>query len=340
MILKRIRIRNFRNYKEYTASFSPGINLIVGGNGVGKTNLLEAVFMTLEGKTLRAVDMAETIREGEAEAVIEADYGNRLESSSMVRILSEGDTKKELVKGLRGVAFIPEYLELIKGGPEWRRRYLDETLVGLKPAYKETLREYARVLKQRNEAIRMVRKGIADTENIRFWNELLLRKGMEIVEERGEVLRRIERVLDEESRLWGWRSMKVGYFTSMITGEDSWERNRNKLGKIEEAEIRRGTTLMGPHRDEIVIYADGRNLRRIASQGEQKMASMLCVFAKGKMYREEGKEVILLLDDCFTELDGKNRRRLGEYIRGWDQVLATSTDEVEEVKADRLIMIG
>lgn len=340
MILRRIRVRNYRNYEDYSAEFSPGINFIVGGNGVGKTNLLEAVFLTIEGKPMRSGEMAEVIREGAEEAVVEAEYGDGFLKRSTVRIGIEGETKKELVTGIKPVDFTPEDIEIIRGGPENRRKYLDETVMGLKPAYKEILREYARTLRQRNEAIKMVRKGLGSREGIRFWNEMLVRYGLEIVRERKEILKRMEMSFKEEGELLGWKSMEARYFTSMMINEEDWEINKKRLERMEEAEIRRGTTLVGPHRDEVIFYLDGRNLRRMASTGEQKMAAMLCVFVRGRIYQQEGKETILLLDDCFTELDGKNRSRLGNYVRGWSQVLVTSTDELEEVEANKLIFLG
>lgn len=340
MILRRIRVRNFRNYVDYSAEFSPGINFIVGGNGVGKTNLLEAVFLTIEGKPMRSGEMAEVIREGAVESVVEAEYGDGFLKRSTVRIGIERDAKKELVTGIKSVTFMPEDIEIIRGGPENRRKYLDETVIGLKPAYKEILREYAKTLRQRNEAIKMVKKGLRGREGIRFWNEMLVRNGLEIVRERKEILKRIETSLNEEGELWGWKSMEARYFTNMTIGEEAGELNRRKLEKMEDAEIRRGTTLVGPHRDEVIFYLDGRNLRRMASTGEQKMAAMLCVFVRGRIYQQEGKETILLLDDCFSELDGKNRSRLGNYVRGWNQVLVTGTDELKEVEVKNLIFLG
>lgn len=338
-MLSRLVLKNFRNYRDYEADFGPGLNLIVGDNGVGKTNLLEAVFLLLEGRSFRTAGPGEMISHGEEEGFVEGRFDGGGGRQVKVVLSKEGETVKKTRAETRAISFVPEDVFLVKGNPEWRRRFIDQLLRSLKPHYGELIREYGHVLRQRNQALKMVRRELWKKEDIRNWNLLLVRRGMEIVRERREALQLLEKGLNREVMEWGMGKVEIKYYSNMAS-EDERE-NLDRLERMEEAELRKGTTLLGPHRDEMIFLLGGRNLRREGSQGEQKVFCLAGKMTQADIIREHtGKKIILLMDDCYSELDEVNRRRISASLRRWEQVLATSTERVEGVEADRVIEIG
>lgn len=338
-LLFRLRLSNFRNYGEYEALFSPGLNLVIGRNGIGKTNLLEAVFVLVEGKSFRAAGTKEMIRHGEREAVVEGEFDGENRKRVKVVLAREGETARREPPGIGAVSFVPEDIFLVKGNPEWRRRFVDDLIRSLKPAYVELLREYANILRQRNESLRMFKKGMLGRSGIRSWNLLLVRKGMEIVGERKEALNLLERGLNREMGEWGMGRVEIRYYSSLAGMDEGG--NLAVLERMEEAELRRGVTLVGPHRDEMVFLLEGRNLRREGSQGEQKMFSLAAKVTQAGIIRElKGEKTILLMDDCFSELDEVNRGRITETLRGQEQVIATSAEMTSGLEAERVLEIG
>ncbi|MBC7246836.1 MAG: DNA replication/repair protein RecF [Actinobacteria bacterium] len=335
-MIRRIYLENFRNYPEKQVELKPGINLIIGENGTGKTNLLEAVFVLLEGRSPRTADLKEVVRTGEESALVRGWVGEGGEERGETRVEREGEVRRREARGFDAVAYMPDDIYLVKGGPEERRRYLDETVGLVKKGYRELSREYARILKQRNEAIRMVRREVWGRERIRHWNTLLLERGEEITRERMGMAERATRAMKIFASGWGVGEIRTRYYSNMLTtgGEHGGEEkgvggNEEKLRMLEEAEIRRGMTLLGPHRDELFFTYNGESARSRCSQGEQKILSLLLRLAQADIIEEySGRRPVLLLDDCFSELDARNREALLTLLEGWGQVIVTSTDDV------------
>ncbi len=327
-----VRLYNFRNYAGLIQNFEPGLNAVIGSNGRGKTNLLEALFFMLEKRSFRGADAGEIVRKGERQAKVEGTVGERGESQASIIIgVEEGVRAEKTAQDQRAVCFQPDDIWMIKGGPEERRRGLDEVIVGVKRGYRETLREYQRVLKQRNEAVKEIRRGSRGREAMRIWNPLLVDKGMEVVRERRKMLSRMQKEMALLSERWGKGGLEAKYYSSFGEGDEASA--REKMKRMEESEIRRGTTLMGPHRDEVLVFLGGRNLRRECSQGEQKLAVIMWKLAQAEIIRNEtGREVVLLMDDCLSELDAENRSVLLTELERWPQVILTATDAGEELK--------
>ncbi|WP_287155039.1 DNA replication and repair protein RecF [Candidatus Solincola tengchongensis] len=335
-MLVTVRLNNFRNYDEYTINLGPGLNLVLGENGVGKTNLLEAIFFLLEGRSLKGADVQEMIRNGSDEGLVEGRVSGNVEGEGRVVIRKGEETRRKRFENIRAVAFVPDDVFLVKGNPEQRRRFIDDVIRGIKPAYLELLRDYGRVLRQRNHALKIAKKESWRVSDVESWDILLVRQGMEIVKERREALRILSHSLEEVLREWGMGEVEIKYYSSFSS--ESEEENLRRIRRLREAEIRRGVSLSGPHRDEILFYLNGRNIRREGSQGEQKMFCLACKLAQTRIMEElTGKEVVLLLDDCFSELDSRNRMRLAESLKRRWQVLVTSTEEVKELGADRIL---
>jgi DNA replication and repair protein RecF len=339
-VIKSVELYNYRNYDRRKVELKPGINAVIGDNGLGKTNLLEALFFLLEGRSPRGVEAKEVIRWGEENAAVEGLLDVGRESWARINIGSDGVKRKgETERKMGAVCFQPDDVWMLKGGPEARRKQLDELIARIKKGYKETLREYQRILRQRNEAIREARRGRGD--NIESWDPLLVRAAGEIVGARKEFLERLEGAMGEIAARWGLSEVAIRYYSTM--GGEDWEEREalEKLRRAKEVEIRRGSTLLGPHRDEMIFSLGGRNVRRDCSQGEQKITAVMWRLAQGTLYAEsKGVGVILLMDDCLSELDGANRGRILEEMKRWEQVVITATDDSEELGGAERIYLG
>jgi len=329
-VIKRIKLIDFRNYADDEKEFNKGLNVIIGDNGRGKTNLLEAVYFLLQGRSMRTSDVKEMIRKGREEALVKGVLdveGEKEEAAALNR--EEGVIRHRTVDYIDAVFFQPDDIWMIKKGPEGRRAALDEIIKTVKRGYGATLREYQRVLRQRNEAIKLVRKGARGREYMRTWNPLLYRRGREIVEEREKMIGVMEGEMRELAERWGIKEVSIRYYCSME--RENEEKTAKRIRRLEEAEIRRGMTLIGPHRDEILIAAGGRNARRECSQGEQKILVITWKLAQAKVVSEKrGNPILLLMDDCLSELDERNRKRTMKELEGWEQVLVTVTEDSEE----------
>ena len=331
-MIRSIELRDFRNYGHKTVGFEPGINVVIGENGRGKTNLLEAVFLLLQGRSMRTGNVKEMVRDGSQRAVIRGEFF--VEGRIDKRIVIEGSGTmrgRGEVRNLRAVSFQPDDIWMVKGGPEARRRCLDEAIIDLKKGYKETLLEYQRILRQRNEAIKAVRRGKKRREYMRNWNTLLLERGSAITEERIKAAKTMESGMAELGRRWNKGEIKLRYYASLVGDIEGSGKAMEKIEKMEEAEIRRGITLIGPHRDELIFMLNGRNVRRECSQGEQKMMVLMWKLAQARAMEEAaGKRTLLLLDDCLSELDECNRYLLLQEIGAWEQAMVTTTDDSRE----------
>jgi DNA replication and repair protein RecF len=312
--------------------FEPGINVVIGDNGRGKTNLLEALFFLLQGKSMRTSDTVELIRHGDEEAVVEGvfDVGREIKTRAVITRDGKSPAGRK-TEEIQAVSFQPDDIWMVKGGPEARRRYLDEATLEIKRGYKETLREYQRALKQRNEAIRAVRRGAKDKGYMRNWNPLLYRHGSSIVFERTQTTRALKSEMERLGKKWGKGSVELKYYTSMGDSAGDETKTLEKMEKMEEAEIRRGVSLIGPHRDELLIFLAGKNARRECSQGEQKLVTIMWRMAQARLIEEStGRRILLLMDDCLSELDEENRALLMGEFGEWGQVLITATDDMPE----------
>jgi DNA replication and repair protein RecF len=338
-VVKFLKIQNFRNYEKREIKFEPGINTVLGENGRGKTNLLEALFFLLKGRSMRTSDVKEMIRDEEEEAVVEGHFDLGREIVKRVVLSKEGTTERNRGGEEIGVvSFQPDDIWMVKGGPEVRRRCTDEVVLDLKRGYKETMREYQRILRQRNEALKEVRKGLKEKEYVRSWNPLLLEYGKTITDERKAALKGMLEEMGDMGNRWEKGSIEAKYYTTLSEKE---EEVKERLSRLEDLEIRRGISLTGPHRDEILFYMGGRNARRECSQGEQKLLALMWRLAHAAAVEKRfGKKPILLMDDCLSELDRGNRVALLQEMKKWEQVVVTTTDDMEELSSTHRIDLG
>ena len=342
MYIKEIELNNFRNYKEQKVSFSKGVNIFIGKNAQGKTNLLEGIYLNAFGKSFKNIKDKELIKFGEdycrVMAVSENEDG---ENTTEIVIKSDGrkGIKKDGVKVSRSselldriyiIIFSPEDLRIVKDEPEKRRRFINRELCQIRAGYLADLNDYNRILKQRN--VYLKEKEI-DSELLDIWDRQLAACGTRIIRKRAQFIERI----DEISRrihsdiTEGSEHLVLKYEASIAPTDNLEEEFYGILAASREDDIRNGSTGRGPHRDDISICADGIDLRRFGSQGQQRTAALSLKLSEIKIIEEEkGEKPILLLDDVLSELDNDRQLMLIQSL-GENQMFITTTEIMESV---------
>ena len=306
---------------------SPGIVLVVGENGAGKTNLLESVHLATQGFSPRTRSDAQLVRFGESAGAVEARI-ERDEVAHIVRIrLAPGAAKTAELDGVRlpaseslrrefpTLVFTPDRLAVIKAGPAARRAYFDRVLGRLYPARAGLPQDYAAALAQRNAGLRRLQLGLSGRAALAPWTERVAALGRELVETRIETLALL-------APAFAARTAELGLEPGMLRYEGAAP-GEAALEAALEADIARGTTGAGPHRDDVLIAAGSRDLRSFGSQGEQRLALLALLLAEAESL---ASPPLLLLDDVLSELDGRRRRVLAERLAASGQALLTATE--------------
>jgi DNA replication and repair protein RecF len=305
--------------------------LLVGPNGVGKTNLVEGVHVATQGFSPRTRTDSQVVRFGD-EGARAAVAGRRGEVSLQLEVtVKRGEGKRAQLNGapLRAaeqlrtlvstLVFTPDRLGVVKGPPATRRAYFDRALGRLAPAKAALPSEYGAAVAQRNAALRRARGGFAGQDSIEPWSEQVVGLGAELVAARCEVLALLEPSFVERAEELGLERVSLGYDGEPPTHES--------LGAALEHDLERGTTSRGPHLDDIVLTVGGRDLRSFGSQGQQRLALLALLLAEAETIVDRtGVPPLLLLDDVLSELDPERRRILAARVRGAGQALVTATD--------------
>ena len=332
MLFKSIKLENFRNYKEQEIEFHDKLNLFLGENAQGKSNLLEALFIMGLGKSFRTNKDSEMIAFGEnfarAACLVEKD---KRKLSIDISYQKEGkiikldgiklDRSMDLLKNAYIVIFSPEDKKTVQEGPNHRRRFMDRELCQLKPVYYSDLGNYKRVLKQRNALLRNENR---DKDIYRVFDETLADYALRIVSEREAFTERLREISGDIHRKIsdGKEELNIEYETE-FSGKESF---KEQLVKNFESDIRRGFTGSGPHKDDLRIEVNGKDIRTYGSQGQQRTAALSMKLAEiGLIKKETGHNAILLLDDVLSELDFGRQRYLIESMKDV-QVFITATD--------------
>lgn len=337
MLIKELNLTNFRNYESCTFRPEPGINLIVGENAQGKTNLLEAVFLCCFGRshrTSREKDMIAydaphaQIRLISERTATQHELSIRLMREEGRRIKSDGlplTRIGELMGLLNCVLFAPEHLSIVKDGPAERRRFLDMELSQTHPAYFFLLQQYNRALRQRNTLLRSLREQPELKATLPVWNQQLANLGFKIMTYRESFCTKLSLLASQNHAdiSGGREQLKVKYRPHQNVSDEE-----TLLKSIEEGtaeDIRRMTSLRGPHRDEMELALDGREIRAFGSQGQQRTAALAIKLSELDLIYEETHEwPILMLDDVMSELDDRRQKYLLERILPV-QTLVTTT---------------
>jgi DNA replication and repair protein RecF len=340
----RITLRDFRNYERAQAELGEGLTVVSGPNGAGKTNLLEAVYFGCTAHSPRTSNERELLRRGARVARVSlelagADGGHVLEvgfePGEAKRIRLDGRAIESLAaeeeRPLVSV-FMPERLELVKGAPAARRAHLDRFVGALWPARVETRQAYSRALAQRNALLARVRAGAARA-SLDAWDAELARHGAALMADRREAVRELARPFAGlADRLGLPTRAELRYRPrSSGSGDEAAAVLAQELAERREADLERGFTTHGPHRDEVQLLLDGVSLRSYGSQGQQRVALLALLFAEREVLsRLRSRPPLMLLDDVMSELDGERRELLAELLRSGGQAVITTTD-VEHV---------
>jgi DNA replication and repair protein RecF len=346
--LETLRLESFRGYERLDAAFPPGPQLVWGPNAAGKTSLLEAMALLAWGHSHRSTNDPELIRWGDDVARVEGGLGaDRLEvalvrpasaasvSGARKRIRVNGVARRASALGghLRIVLFAPEDMLLVVGSPTLRRATLDRLAGGLWPAYADALATYGRALQQRNSLLRLIREENADRDQLRYWDEPFLEAGGEVVGGRHRLLAELAgplaaahaEIAPEEAAV---AALATRYLTNAVPapGESPRDALARRLGETAEKEVWNGTTLIGPHRDDLAFELAGRDLAGFASRGQQRTAILALKLAElDLLAARDGRPPLLLLDDVFSELDPARRSHLVRRIAALPQAFVTTT---------------
>jgi len=346
--LEVLRLESFRGYARLDAVFGAGPQLVWGPNAAGKTSLLEAMALLAWGHSHRSTNDPELIRWGDDIARVEGGLGDERLEVALVRpasVAAAGGARKRIrVNGvprragalgghLRIVLFAPEDMLLIVGSPTLRRAAIDRLAAGLWPAYDDALATYGRALQQRNSLLRLIREEAAGREELRLWDEPFLAAGAELVAGRHRLLAELApplaaahaEIAPEEAAT---AALGLRYLTNAPQGPGEEPRHAlaRRLAETSEKEIWNGTTLIGPHRDDVAFELAGRDLAGFASRGQQRTAILALKLAElDLLSARDGRPPLLLLDDVFSELDPARRSHLVRRIAALPQAFVTTT---------------
>ena len=361
MIVKSLRLHNFRNYAAQEITLPPGLVAFVGDNGQGKTNLLEAVCVLATTKSPLVERDRELIRWNERAARLSAEvelsagrgdtrnleYAWRVEGNSIAREMKAGGVPQSAVAQWLGqlqvVAFFPHDLVLLTGEPEERRRFLNLELGKTRPAYFSDVARYRKSLQQRNALLKHLMEARfarqapdAEKGTLGEWNRQVVGYGSRILAQRAAFFRELAPILSEvHAKLSGLDApFTVDYLPglSSISGQtydgDDWSRQfQASLERDHNDDSRRGTTQSGPHRDDLRFRLGEMDLRRYGSQGQGRLAVLSLKIALARWVMETtGEPPVLLLDDALSELDATRRTLLLDEARAFPQSVVTATD--------------
>ena len=343
MQLETLETRNFRNTYGKMA-FSDGLSILIGDNGQGKTNFLEAVAILATTRSFRTTKLQETVRFDEETAVIVGNVKISGEIARELRAVIQDRVKQFAVNGkresfqrylgqLHAVVFTSDELAVIRGGPEFRRRFLDDAIIAVHPPYAGTISEFARVIKQKNALLQNARDGDYSIEKtaelLEPWNEQLAALSTKIHRSRVRIVERLNEML--ERRLFGTEEVSVRYASSQEGKGDLSDYEAlitERLKTRVHAELIAGRSLIGTHRDDLEVTFDGNDLRRYGSAGQQRSALVLLLLANIAVYHATRNEYpLFLIDDIDSELDYNRIGQLLEYLDGKTQTIVTTTKE-------------
>lgn len=335
MQIGRIQVAEFRNYRTLDWLPAPRLNLLQGPNAQGKTNLLEALGMLVTGRSFRTSRLAEIPRWGAASSSLagdlaRGDMGPRRGVRRTLTRLEDGGWQNagEAVEWARAIAFGWQDLEIINGAPGARRNFIDGFAMRLYPTHLATLMRYRQVLARRNRLLQGGGQGAAGAARLEPWNEQLAEVGMELIERRRKAVAALQ---TELARVHGALSatrgkVEVRYRTAL--GEASEPAALlAALARARGAELRRGQTLVGPHRDDLAIEIDGTDARAFGSRGQQRLIALALRLAEVLPVTEAaGTAPVLLLDDALSELDPGVRAEVLRELGTAEQVFLTTPE--------------
>lgn len=354
MFLTNIQLQNYRNYSDLDLQTTNKVNVFLGPNAQGKTNLLEAIFVLALTKSHRTSKDKELIG-WQADAARISGEVDKKYGSIKLDLLYSAQGKKAKINGLEQrklsdfigsvnvVMFAPEDLEIVKGTPGVRRRFLDMEIGQVQPGYLYTLQQYGKVLQQRNNFLKASYPGGANQTMLDVWNMQLAEHGVKIMKKRKHFIHKLQTFAEQihAGITNGAEQLTIEYRPSFDTDAQQdepvlFDQFMIKLTQVKDQEIRRGVTLVGPHRDDLAFFINGKEAQTFGSQGQQRTTALSLKLAEIELINEEiGEYPILLLDDVLSELDQNRQTQLIETFQSKVQTFITTTG-LESVNVSRL----
>lgn len=337
MYIEKIRLQNFRNYENLEIDLNKNINIIYGENAQGKTNIIESIFLCAFGKSFRTSKEKEMIKFNEEKSLVEAFYQKKdrdgkikIELGNKKQISLNGIKIKklsELLGNINIVIFTPEDINILRDGPVKRRRFLDMMIGQLRPNYVYNLNMYTKTIEQRNNYLRQIKEENKPEEMLEIWDEKLAEYGEKVYIYRKEF---IEKIYNKINEIHGnitdnKETLKIEF----ISNCDNKENYLKLLKERRKLDIIKGFTTKGIHRDDFVIYINGKEVNIYGSQGQNRTVVLSLKIAElNVIYEEIGEYPILLLDDFMSELDEVRRKNFLNNIKN-TQVILTCTEKID-----------
>ncbi len=344
MILDNLNLKNFRIHKSNSLQFSPHLNFIVGGNGQGKTSLLESMYFLCTTKNFKTTSDREMLRFGEEMYEIDGNFSGFGDNNVKIRY-SDAEAKRnyilnnkiisrsqEVIGKFPVVLLTPEDHALTQGSPAERRKFADTVVSQSSALYLETLLDYNKTLKQRTVVLNKLRENYRSSlqDELDAWDMKLVRAGTELTRMRRNFLNEFSVFIHQAYRtiMASEEVPEVQYISVFQPDEEISEISfAKKLVSRRNEEIRRSANLTGPHRDDLLFLVNGKSLKVFGSQGQHKTFQVALRFAQFFFLKEKtGQNPVFLLDDVFGELDKRRALKISEYLKSVGQAFITITD--------------
>ncbi len=337
MYIEKIKLTNFRNYKQLDLNLNKNINIIYGNNAQGKTNILESIFLCSFGKSFRTSKEKEMIKFNEKNSIVEIFYQKK-DRNGKIKI-EIGDKKQiylncikikklsELLGNINIVIFTPDDINILKEGPANRRRFLDMMIGQLRPSYVYNLNMYLKTIEQRNNYLRQIKEENKPEEMLEIWDEKLADYGEKIFNYRNEFIEKISKRINQihNGITENKEELKIEYISN-CEKKDTYLKILKERRKLD---IIKGFTTKGVHRDDFMIYINGKEVNVYGSQGQNRTVILSLKLSElNVVYEEIGEYPILLLDDFMSELDEERRKNFLNNIKD-TQVILTGTEKID-----------
>ena len=344
MRIRRLKLTNFRNYSNLEIDFHKNVNIFIGDNGKGKTNILESIYVLSLTKSNRYGVEENLIKFDEEiaklEGIVRKDDLIKKQEIYLTKKKKQIFINNKEMRRIRDyisnfcvISFTPEDLEIVKGSPNVRRNMINIDISQLHNNYISYLNEFNQIVKIRNEYLKKMNvDGNSDVRYLDVVNTSMVEKGIKIYQYRYDFFKKINELLPKIfKKLSGLDNLMIKYETNFDLGEFELEKVKknyeSKLNKNFKVELMQGVTLVGPHRDDFSFDLSGINMKEFSSQGQQRLAIIALKIAEIYLYKEEtGEYPVLLLDDIFSEIDTKKRNKIVSFLLKDIQSIITTTD--------------
>lgn len=355
MRLRSLSLQQFRSYQTHSMEFGDeNVHILVGPNGVGKTNIVEAISLLSVAKSCQKAEEIDIIAWGEDYYKIRASVQNDTDEVLSLELVSQVSPRKQkacfindvkvgisqMVGTLPTVIFLPQDLELFTGAPSARRSFLDQLLCQVSPEYMQTLMQYHKIIKQRNSLLRSIADGVARRVDLGIWDEQAAHTGAIVMLRRLELCEMLQCTFAEELHSLGedWDDVHIVY---LRTGEardleNATQEMRTLFSHFQERDIILRSTTIGPHRDDWNVLVDKRDISTFASRGQQRTALLALLFLEvSYLELQRGEKPVILLDDVFSELDDHHQMSLLQSLQQ-HQVIITTTHEPTKLHGSKV----